>query len=80
MNQPITDAEIRLAMTARGGWTRQQLAAWGVGWPPPKGWRKALVESGVPESAEPGGEAPPFAFDTAGRLVDAAGHPVDFDG
>jgi hypothetical protein len=25
-----------------GGWTAEQLAAWGVPWPPPTGWRKAL--------------------------------------
>jgi hypothetical protein len=39
----VTDAEIEAARTERGGWTRQQLAEWGVPWPPPKGWRSALV-------------------------------------
>lgn len=24
--------------------TRAQLAAWGVPWPPPKGWRRKLLE------------------------------------
>lgn len=38
-----TQAEIDAARTPRGGWTREQLAAWGVSWPPPKGWRKALL-------------------------------------
>lgn len=33
-----------MAKSPRGGWTRKTLAAWGVPWPPPKGWRKALVE------------------------------------
>jgi hypothetical protein len=37
-----TDAEIEAARTPAGGWTREQLAAWGVPWPPPKGWRKNL--------------------------------------
>lgn len=26
----------------RGGYTRTQLAEWGVPWPPPKGWKKQL--------------------------------------
>jgi hypothetical protein len=25
-----------------GGWTRAQLAEWGVTWPPPKGWKTHL--------------------------------------
>lgn len=37
-----TDAEIEAARTPDGGWTRNQLAAWGVPWPPPKGWRARL--------------------------------------
>lgn len=34
--------EIEAARTGNGGWTKEQLAAWGVPWPPPKGWKKAL--------------------------------------
>lgn len=30
--------------TSRGGHTRAQLAAWGVPWPPPKGWKKRLMD------------------------------------
>jgi hypothetical protein len=37
-----TTEEIERARTPAGGWTRAQLAAWGVPWPPPKGWRKEL--------------------------------------
>ena len=37
-----TANEIRVAQTPAGGWTKIQLAAWGVPWPPPSGWRKAL--------------------------------------
>lgn len=40
-------AIIAAAMTPRGGWTKDQLAQWGVPWPPPKGWRQAL-ERGEP--------------------------------
>lgn len=43
----LTSEEIDAARTPGGGWTKKQLAAWGVGWPPPKGWRKALL-AGVP--------------------------------
>lgn len=35
--------EIEKAKTPKGGWTRKQLEAWGVPWPPPKGWRKELI-------------------------------------
>jgi hypothetical protein len=37
--------EIEAQKTASGGWTRMALAAWGIPWPPPKGWRR-WVESG----------------------------------
>ncbi len=44
----ITEAEIDAKRTAAGGWSKSDLAAWGVPWPPPKGWRKALLTNGVP--------------------------------
>ncbi|MFD7533795.1 hypothetical protein ACFV8E_40365 [Streptomyces sp. NPDC059849] len=34
--------EVTAARTPDGGWTRKQLAKWGVPWPPPQGWRKHL--------------------------------------
>jgi hypothetical protein len=41
-----TKAElIEMAKTAQGGWTREQLAAWGVPWPPPKGWKQSLINN-----------------------------------
>lgn len=43
----IREEEIEKAKTEKGGWTRDQLAEWGVPWPPPKGWKKALI-SGKP--------------------------------
>jgi hypothetical protein len=39
----ITEQEIEEKKTASGGWTRETLAGWGVPWPPPRGWRKALI-------------------------------------
>jgi hypothetical protein len=43
MNVTIpTKKEIVKARTRAGGWTRKQLAEWGIPWPPPKGWRGKL--------------------------------------
>jgi hypothetical protein len=36
--------EVEAARTPAGGWKRDQLAAWGVPWPPPKGWKDELAE------------------------------------
>lgn len=35
--------EIEARRTPAGGWTKVQLAQWGVPWPPSKGWRQKLV-------------------------------------
>lgn len=42
MKRPTAE-EIEAAKTPAGGWTRAILAAWGVPWPPPKGWRRRLL-------------------------------------
>lgn len=39
-----TAAEIEAAKTPKGGWTKDQLAAWGISWPPPEGWKAKLIE------------------------------------
>ena len=36
-NVRLSQADIEAGKTAKGGFTRSQLAAWGVPWPPPKG-------------------------------------------
>ncbi len=62
--------EVEAARTPAGGWKRDQLAAWGVPWPPPKGWKDELAERW--KAARPAGPlAPPptpaaadFAQDT----------------
>ncbi|MFE2159898.1 hypothetical protein ACFW9M_19020 [Streptomyces lydicus] len=36
--------EVEAARTPAGGWKRDQIAAWGVPWPPPKGWKEELAE------------------------------------
>lgn len=45
-DEPSTPSpdEVTAACTEKGGWTKDQLAAWGVPWPPPKGWRTELEE------------------------------------
>jgi hypothetical protein len=40
---PPTAAEIEAGKTPRGGWTRKQLAQWGVAWPPRPGWKRRLI-------------------------------------
>jgi hypothetical protein len=44
MKRQVTSAEIEAAQTPNGGWTRAQLAVWGVPWPPPRGWKKRLTK------------------------------------
>lgn len=39
-----TKEEIEAARTPQGGYTKAQLAAWGVPWPPPKGWKQTLLK------------------------------------
>lgn len=53
MKKPLqlSNDVIVAGMSKRGGWTRKTLAGWGVPWPPPKGWRKALTE-GTPIPTE----------------------------
>ena len=46
----ITAEEIEKAKTANGGWTREQFAAWGVSWPPPKGWKDRLIDRACAQS------------------------------
>lgn len=43
----LTLEQIEAGKTAKGGFTRKQLVAWGVSWPPPKGWKKALLSGDV---------------------------------
>ena len=59
---PLTREQILACRTERGGFTRATLAAWGVPWPPPKGWQKALMR----------GETPAYRRPRDERLVEAA--------
>ncbi len=39
---------VKDGVSPRGGYTRTQLAEWGVPWPPPRGWRRQLERHGFP--------------------------------
>jgi hypothetical protein len=39
----LTEAEIEAGRTKKGGFSRNKLAEWGVPWPPPHGWKRALL-------------------------------------
>ena len=47
-------AEIEAKLTPAGGYLKKDLLAWGVPWPPPKGWKQRLIydhakANGLPE-------------------------------
>jgi hypothetical protein len=46
----ITREEIEKEKTIKGGWTKGTLAKWGVPWPPPRGWKKALIKDAERDS------------------------------
>ncbi|MFF8830810.1 hypothetical protein [Streptomyces sp. NPDC015131] len=66
----VSPGKVEAARTPVGSWKRDQLAVWGVPWPPPKGWKDELAERW--KGARPAGPpAPPptpapadFAQDT----------------
>lgn len=39
----LSKEQIEAKTTPKGGYSKAQLALWGVPWPPPKGWKKALI-------------------------------------
>lgn len=41
--RPTSLAEIEAGRSPAGGFTKETLAAWGIGWPPPKGWKESLI-------------------------------------
>jgi hypothetical protein len=47
MSPIIPLEDIMSKHTPRGGWTRADLARWGVPWPPPRGW-KAMLTGNAP--------------------------------
>ncbi|CCB64434.1 hypothetical protein [Hyphomicrobium sp. MC1] len=47
----MTEEEIEAGRSAKGGFTKEQLAKWGVPWPAPKGWKAALLAGETMQSA-----------------------------
>ncbi|WP_327286534.1 hypothetical protein OG974_32675 (plasmid) [Streptomyces sp. NBC_00597] len=43
MTELPSPEEVEAARSPKGGYSRAQLAAWGVPWPPPKGWKADLA-------------------------------------
>lgn len=71
----MTAAEIEAARTPAGGWTKAQLAEWGVPWPPPKGWKRALIGNLQPLAAR---TTQPLRLQrTAEPAAPGAAHRVD---
>ena len=60
------EADIEAGKTSAGGYSRAQLAEWGVPWPPPKGWKKALLR-GHPFEAP--AQAEEFHYSTTDVLL-----------
>ena len=60
----VTLEEIEAARSPSGGWTKATLAGWGIPWPPPAGWRQALLrgDDGAP------GEGPGLTAETMTAL------------
>ena len=45
----MTAEEIEAGRSEKGGFTKAQLASWGIPWPPPPGWKERLMQDGPSE-------------------------------
>lgn len=57
-----TPEEVEGASTGAGGWSRAALSRWGVPWPPPKGWRRALEAQRTGRAPRPHGWSGPMVM------------------
>ncbi|MEU3490650.1 hypothetical protein [Streptomyces massasporeus] len=64
--------EIEAARSPKGGYSRAQLAAWGVPWAPPKGWKDELTErwKAARQDIAPPPLPPPAPADFAQETLD----------
>jgi hypothetical protein len=65
----LTEADLEAAKSPKGGWTAKTLAAWGVPWPAPHGWKKALLK----------GEPIPVAANGKAKKPEAKADDQDVD-
>lgn len=69
----LSASDIDSRKTPKGGWTKATLAEWGVPWPPPPGWREALMMRGAPyQSPPPVREGPPISMDEVEAIFERA--------
>lgn len=52
----LTKDEIEAGRSLKGGYTKKQLAKWGVPWPAPKGWKKKLLAGHPIQERRKGGK------------------------
>jgi len=71
--QPENETEriIEAKRSERGGWSRDQLAEFGVDWPPPKGWRRWLIDNDALAGSSDEAEVVPGQL-----LIADSGRPV----
>lgn len=73
----LTRAELEAGKSPRGGYTRVQLAAWGIEWPPATGWQQLLLG----EDPSTAGRPEPTGFVMEARresVCDWCGRPISF--
>jgi len=58
--------------TAKGGFTKKQLVEWGVPYPPPRGWKRALINYGFPYRPQYKRYRTPDLYDYVGDVDSAA--------
>jgi len=47
-HRQLSKEEIRELEGQHGGWTADDLARYGVPFPPPRGWKKQIIRHGIP--------------------------------
>jgi hypothetical protein len=50
----LTEAKIEAGRSAKGGFAKSILKGWGVPWPPPSGWKRALLAGEMIPRGTPG--------------------------
>lgn len=53
INPPPSKAEVAAAKQPDGTWTREQITAWGISYPPQRGWQEAVAVARKNAGLEP---------------------------